>query len=142
MDYIQLIRNGRVNENDDLTTSSTGLRGFALQNNTPVFAGSQLSREIVHRGDNADPQLSDLRGSGSLEQDGTQVLFLRNIWKNPTPDEIMAFPENVNYNGEQAEVIRAVPMVGVLDKNRNGGTGKTRPFKWDKAINSYEVMPS
>ena len=142
LDYIQLVRNGRVNENDDLTMTSTNLRGFALQNDVPVIAGSQLSREIVHRGDNADPQLSDLRGSGSLEQDGTQIMFLRKIWVNPTPEQMMSFPENLDYNGELSDVIRAVPMVAIVDKNRNGGKGKTRPFKWDMAINSYEAIPS
>ena len=142
VDYIQLIRNGRTNENDDLTATSTGLRGFALQNHVPVIAGSQLSRDITHRSENADPQLADLRGSGSLEQDATQVLFLRKAWSNPTVQEMMAFPENCDEQGNLSEIIRACPMVGMLEKNRNGGTGRTRPFKWDKAINTYEVMTS
>jgi replicative DNA helicase len=140
VDYVQLIRNGKKTENEDLTLTSTTLRGFALQNHVPVICAAQFNRNIEHRGENADPNLDDLRGSGSLEQDATVVIALRQAWTNPTAQELMQFAENIGGGGMPTETIRAVPLRGFVKKNRNGRTGATRPFKWDRATNRFQTL--
>lgn len=140
IDYVQLIKNGKKTENEDLTLTSTTLRGFSLTNHIPVICAAQFNRNIEHRGDNADPNLSDLRGSGSLEQDATVVIALRAAWSNPTPAEIMQFPENIGAGGEPTETVRAVPLRAFVRKNRNGATGVTKPFKWDRATNRFQTL--
>ena len=76
VDYIQLIKNRIDNEVQDISMSSSLLRGFALKYNVPVIAAAQLNRDLTKRTQGAEPQLSDLRGSGSLEQDALIVIFI------------------------------------------------------------------
>ena len=78
VDYIQLMRtntnrmDGRVQEISEITQ---GLKALAKELNVPVVALSQLSRAVEQR-DDKKPQLSDLRESGSIEQDADVVLFV------------------------------------------------------------------
>src|SRR5436189_427526 len=79
IDYIQLLQGssrraleGRVQEVTEITTS---LKALAKELNVPVLALSQLSRQVENR-DDKRPQLSDLRESGSIEQDPDVVLFV------------------------------------------------------------------
>jgi replicative DNA helicase len=78
VDYIQLMRtnsnrmDGRVQEISEITQ---GLKALAKELNVPVVALSQLSRAVEQRDDKI-PQLSDLRESGSIEQDADVVLFV------------------------------------------------------------------
>tara|TARA_Y100001970_G_scaffold88654_2_gene111874 strand:+ start:13283 stop:14653 length:1371 start_codon:yes stop_codon:yes gene_type:complete len=123
VDYLQLIggigdrRNAnRVQEMGEI---SRALKGIARDLNVPVLACSQLSRAIEQRPDHR-PLLSDLRESGSIEQDADIVAFIHREdryiteeqWnqKNPTRD----YPENV------AEIIIA--------KHRNGQVGSVKLF--------------
>jgi replicative DNA helicase len=77
LDYIQLADSGKKKERRELEVSevSRGLRYLARELEVPVLASSQLSREIEKRTDKR-PVLSDLRESGSLEQDAYAVMFL------------------------------------------------------------------
>jgi len=85
VDYLQLMGVDRANRrysesrNIEIGYISRGLKQMARQFNCPVLALSQLSRDIEKRGKNSKPLLSDLRDSGSLEQDADQVLFLHRI---------------------------------------------------------------
>ncbi|MEO1294172.1 MAG: DnaB-like helicase C-terminal domain-containing protein, partial [Pseudomonadota bacterium] len=109
VDYLQLLRansnkDSRVNEISEITQ---GLKAIAKELNIPVIALSQLSRQVEQR-DDKRPQLSDLRESGSIEQDADLIMMLyREEYYDPdTPDRGIA------------EVI--------LTKHRNGPTGTVK----------------
>ncbi len=109
IDYLQLMEAKRHAERRDLEISeiSRSLKGLAKELNVPVIALSQLNRRLENR-DNKKPQLSDLRESGSIEQDADLVLLIyRDEVYHPEPD---------NPNIGKAEII--------LAKHRNGPTGK------------------
>jgi replicative DNA helicase len=77
IDYLQLMHASHRRENrvQDITEITTGLKALAKELNVPVLALSQLSRATESR-ENKRPQLSDLRESGSIEQDADVVLFV------------------------------------------------------------------
>ena len=133
VDYVQLIKNGLENEVQDISMSSSLLRGFSLKYNVPTLAAAQLNREIVHRAVGAEPELPDLRGSGCLEQDSVIVVF--NSLIDVSEDVLRNFPENFDPDG--TIVARRVPMRLYVKKQRNGPLGKTNPILWDKSTNRF-----
>ena len=137
IDYIQLMDNDKSKKVEDVSKSSGILRAAALNYKVPVMANSQLSRGIVHRGEDAIPNLADLRESGSLEQDATIVIIPRLVWSTPTAAQLRIFPDNINENGELYEGAKAVPLALHILKNRNGSIGVSRPVLWRKHMNDF-----
>jgi len=125
IDYIQLMQGssakasqGRVQE---ITEITTGLKALAKELAVPIIALSQLSRQVESR-DDKRPQLSDLRESGSIEQDADVVLFvyreeyyLKNKEPKPGTEEYIKWENEMNEAKGKAEVIIA--------KQRHGPTG-------------------
>ncbi|WP_375672475.1 DnaB-like helicase C-terminal domain-containing protein, partial [Bartonella sp. AA16SXTY] len=125
IDYIQLMTSNskRSSENrvQEITEITTGLKALAKELNIPIIALSQLSRQAENRTDKR-PQLSDLRESGSIEQDADIVLFVYReeyYLKNGEPKigtlEYERWQETMDKAFGKAEVIIA--------KQRHGPTG-------------------
>jgi replicative DNA helicase len=114
IDYLQLMRGDSAgNREQEIASISRALKGIAKELNVPVIALSQLSRGVETRGGDKRPQLSDLRESGSIEQDADIVMFLyRPEYYKITVDEEGLPTTNM------AEVIIA--------KHRNGSTGTVK----------------
>lgn len=140
LDYVQLVRNGISRRVDDVSETTGVLRGMAINYKTPIIANAQLSREIEHRGNNANPVLADLRDSGSLEQDATMVWFQRFFWWEPSTVQLGIFRENVDPDGGVRLPAKAVPVRTFILKNRNGGVGTTQPYLWVKATNNFKPI--
>jgi replicative DNA helicase len=128
VDYLQLLqgtgRNGNDNRVQEISEISRGLKTLAKELNVPVLALSQLSRAVEQREDKR-PQLSDLRESGSIEQDADIVLFIYReeyylAARQPADDhpDFAAWQEEMNRAYGLAEVIVA--------KQRHGATGKVK----------------
>ncbi|WP_375635035.1 replicative DNA helicase [Bartonella sp. MM100QHHN] len=125
IDYIQLMTSGskRSLENrvQEITAITTGLKALAKELNIPIIALSQLSRQVENRTDKR-PQLSDLRESGSIEQDADIVLFVYReeyYLKNEEPKEGTAEYSKWQDAMEQAKGKAEV----IIAKQRHGPTG-------------------
>ena len=123
IDYIQLMRavntrDGRVQEISEITQ---GLKALAKELSVPVLALSQLSRAVEQR-DDKKPQLSDLRESGSIEQDADVVMFVfREAYylerKQPRPATV----EHAEWQAKMNEVSNLAEII--IQKQRHGPTG-------------------
>ena len=116
VDYLQLMSgvsdgNNTRNREQEISSISRGLKAIAKELDTPFIALSQLSRAVETRGGLKKPQLSDLRESGSLEQDSDLVIFLY----RPEYYGIMESEGGTNLDGT-AEVIIAKHRNGALDE--------------------------
>ncbi len=125
IDYLGLIRSGKKSENrvQEVTEITRSLKLMAKDLNIPVFVCAQLSRGTEGRGKSHRPQLSDMRESGSIEQDADIVLLLyRDTYYKNDGDSNDVQEEVPEVQSEDIEVIVA--------KNRHGET-KTVKFVWD-----------
>jgi replicative DNA helicase len=124
VDYLQLLSgSSKKGENrvQELTEITTGLKAMAKELSVPVVALSQLSRQVESR-DDKRPQLSDLRESGSIEQDADVVMFvfreeyyLKNKEPKPGTEEYFKWQAEMDQVHGKAEVI--------IGKQRHGPTG-------------------
>jgi len=106
VDYLQLVKGRHLDSRvQEVSEISQGLKNLARELSVPVLALSQLSRAVEQRGGEKRPQLSDLRDSGSIEQDADIVMFLYR------PDD--EDRDNLNL---------------VIAKHRNGATGDIPMF--------------
>ncbi|HEY8382452.1 MAG TPA: replicative DNA helicase [Microvirga sp.] len=124
VDYLQLLSaSAKKGENrvQELTEITTGLKALAKELSVPIVALSQLSRQVESR-DDKRPQLSDLRESGSIEQDADVVMFvyreeyyLKNKEPKPGTEEYFKWQAEMDQVHGKAEVI--------IGKQRHGPTG-------------------
>jgi replicative DNA helicase len=124
IDYIQQIFvEWKVERREEeISSISRLLKSLAKELDVPVIALSQLSREPERRGDNKRPQLSDLRESGSLEQDSDIVIMLyRDHYYNPCPKSIQDDRKEKEDSFDCCERARIAEII--IAKNRNGPTG-------------------
>ncbi|MGH1417557.1 MAG: replicative DNA helicase [Hyphomicrobiaceae bacterium] len=125
VDYLQLLagssKNGQANRVQEITEITTGLKALAKELGVPVIALSQLSRQVEQREDKR-PQLSDLRESGSIEQDADVVMFvfreeyyIERLKPDEGTAEFVSWQEKMSAVAGRAEVI--------LGKQRHGPVG-------------------
>lgn len=126
IDYLQLIRGSASRSSDsrvqEVSEITQGLKAIAKEFNIPVMALSQLSRAVEQREDKR-PQLSDLRESGSIEQDADVVAFIyRDSYyherKRPSEDEPDKFQQ---WSKRMQEVAHKTEVI--IAKQRNGPVG-------------------
>ncbi len=126
IDYIQLMTSsrsfeGRVQEISEITQ---GLKALAKELSVPVLALSQLSRAVEQR-DLKKPQLSDLRESGSIEQDADVVMFVyREAYYLEKQEPRAATVEHAEWQAKMNEVSNLAEII--IGKQRHGPTGNIR----------------
>jgi replicative DNA helicase len=122
VDYLQLVRGNADNRVQEIAEISMGLKAIAKELDIPVVALSQLSRQVENREDKR-PQLSDLRESGSIEQDADVVMFVfreeyyaeREKPSDDNLEQMAAWQERMERLHGRAEVI--------IGKQRHGPIG-------------------
>jgi len=127
VDYIQLMRTsgkkdwGRVQEISEITQ---GLKALAKELDVPVLALSQLSRQVEQR-DNKKPQLSDLRESGSIEQDADVVMFVyREAYYLENKEPTLGSIEHAEWQQKMDEISNLAEIM--IGKQRHGPTGNVK----------------
>ncbi len=125
IDYIQLLTGSSKRSTDnrvqDITEITTSLKALAKELNVPVIALSQLSRQVESR-DDKRPQLSDLRESGSIEQDADVVLFVyREEYYLGNKEPRAGTPEYEKWQLDMSLVHGKAEVI--IGKQRHGPTG-------------------
>jgi replicative DNA helicase len=141
VDYLQLLQgSSRANDNrvNEISEISRGLKTLAKELGLPVIALSQLSRAVEQREDKR-PQLSDLRESGSIEQDADMVWFVYRedyyeASKQPDPSNEAAYTAW----RERMEQIHGISEL-IVAKQRHGSTGKVR-MKFEAKITRFSDL--
>ncbi|WP_338447200.1 replicative DNA helicase [Pelagerythrobacter marensis] len=135
VDYLQLLQgSGRANDNrvNEISEISRGLKTLAKELDVPVIALSQLSRAVEQR-DDKRPMLSDLRESGSIEQDADMVWFIyredyyvaaREPKRPVESDDAKTHEAHSAWAAEMERVFGLAELI--VAKQRHGATGKVR----------------
>ncbi len=138
LDYLQLLGGSGRRSNDnrvqEISEISRGLKTLAKELNVPVIALSQLSRQVEQR-ENKRPQLSDLRESGSIEQDADVVMFIYReeyyLSREEPTQHANETPEKFGdrYARWQEQLARATNVAEIiLGKQRHGPIGTVKLF--------------
>jgi replicative DNA helicase len=127
IDYLQLLREpGHKARHEEVATMSRMLKELARELKVPIICLAQLNRNVTDRSDNK-PRMSDLRESGSCEQDADIVALLHR--------------EEYYHKGDEAWLANNPSLVGlaevIVDKNRNGPTGVAE-LQWKAAWTAFE----
>jgi replicative DNA helicase len=125
IDYLQLLSDDRKrhkNQESEISAISSAIKALAKELNIPIIVLSQLNREL-EKDKKRKPRLADLRGSGSLEQDGDLITFL---YAGKEDDE------DGNVSG-----LEAVPVNWLIAKARNGPANIAIPLTFLKAITRF-----
>jgi replicative DNA helicase len=128
VDYLQLLqgstRRSAENRVQEITEITTKLKALAKELNVPILALSQLSRQVESREDKR-PQLSDLRESGSIEQDADVVLFVyRDEYYLATKEPRPGTEEHEKWRTQMDEVYGEAEVI--IGKQRHGPTGTVK----------------
>jgi replicative DNA helicase len=137
VDYLQLLSGASKkgdNRVQEMTEITTGMKALAKELDVPIIALSQLSRQVETR-DDKRPQLSDLRESGSIEQDADVVMFvyreeyyLKNKQPREGSEEFLRWQADMERAHGRAEVI--------IGKQRHGPTG-TVEMQFDAEVTRF-----
>ena len=128
VDYIQLMRGNISNRNDgrvqEISEITQGLKALAKELGVPVLALSQLSRAVEQR-DDKQPQLADLRESGSIEQDADVVMFVyREAYYLERKQPKLGSIEHAEWQSKMNDVNGLADII--LGKQRHGPTGTVK----------------
>ena len=133
VDYLQLIQGEGKRENrvQEISYITRSLKGIARELNVPVIAASQLSRAVEWRASHR-PQLSDLRESGSIEQDADIVFFIYR-------DEVR-YSTQQEWEAEHPGEKYPPPAEVIIAKHRNGPTGQIN-LRFIPRLAKFENIP-
>jgi replicative DNA helicase len=128
VDYIQLMRSSLSNRNEgrvqEISEITQGLKALAKEMSVPVLALSQLSRAVEQR-DDKQPQLADLRESGSIEQDADVVMFVyREEYYLERKQPKLGSIEHAEWQSKMNDVNGLADII--LGKQRHGPTGTVK----------------
>ncbi len=141
VDYLQLLQGStrRSSENrvQEITEITTKLKALAKELNVPVLALSQLSRQVESR-DDKKPQLSDLRESGSIEQDADVVLFVfREEYYHVMKKPLESSKDFGEWQAKAADVHGQAEVI--IGKQRHGPTG-TVALQFDANVTRFSSL--
>src|SRR6476619_6633749 len=142
IDYLQLLqgstRRSQENRVQEITEITTKLKALAKELNVPILALSQLSRQVESR-DDKRPQLSDLRESGSIEQDADVVLFVyREEYYHQMRKPLESSREKFAEWLAEADKVHGKAEV-IIGKQRHGPTG-TVELQFDAAVTRFSSL--
>lgn len=136
VDYLQLLRpedRYRGRRVDEVSEISAGMKRLARTENVPVLALSQLSRQVEQR-DDKRPQLSDLRDSGSIEQDADSVVFVyRDEYYLRRAEPRIGTDEHIKWQDDMEAAHGRMEII--VGKQRHGPIG-TCTVRYDAGTNS------
>jgi len=138
VDYMQLLqgsgKRGNDNRVQEVTEITTSLKALAKELNVPIVALSQLSRQVESR-DDKRPQLSDLRESGSIEQDADVVMFVfREEYYLANKEPRAGTPEYEKWQLDMSLVHGKAEVI--IGKQRHGPTG-TVDLQFDASVTRF-----
>ena len=149
VDYLQLLQGSSKGRNEnrvqEISEISRGLKAIAKELDIPVMALSQLSRAVEQREDKR-PQLSDLRESGSIEQDADIVMFLyreqyylerTEPMKKPEESEDHFHTRHEQWQDRMAEVFEITEVI--VGKHRHGPVGKVK-IRFNSQTTKFEDL--
>jgi replicative DNA helicase len=127
VDYLQLITGdskGNDNRVQEVSMITQGLKALAKELAVPIIALSQLSRQVENREDKR-PQLSDLRESGSIEQDADVVMFVyREAYYKGRAEPREGSPEHLAWQEEMDQIVNLAEVI--IGKQRHGPIGTVK----------------